>query len=97
MGKLTWRIPEYLLLKGVEASPEFAALAEEGWWKAATQLLTDKYLAELSAPFGAESDGDFEMRRGLQQRAHDLVPYLAETEIQHKKRLHTIAKVSASY
>ncbi len=96
MGRLSWRIPEYLLLKRVVASAEFAALSAnpKGWWASATRMLTDNYLADLSTPFVAESDGDFKMRQGLQHRAEHLVPYPAETEAEHRLRMATIAKVS---
>ena len=95
MGKMKWRVQEWLLLQRVQTSPEFVSLNRDAstWVGSATKLFTSRYVQELSYQLPVESDADFALRHQMQKRAKGLVPFGEETQVEMQYRLAHIAEV----
>ena len=95
MGKMNWRVQEWLLLQRVQSSPEFVALNREAstWVGSAAKLFKSRYIQELSYPLPAESEADLAMRQQMQKRAKGLVPFGEESQVEMQHRLANIAQV----
>ena len=100
MGRMKWRVQEWLYLEELSESPdgdEFLQRAHgadptEKWWKDAVNWFVAGYKDKFDYCFSAETLDELMARKKIQPRAVQ-IPYPAETDQDRQLRLQGISQV----
>ena len=98
MGRIKWRIQEWLYLEELATSAlgkELLGRNDHNWWKDAVRWFVTKYRERFNSRFDAETIEDFSMRSKLQPRAKQ-EHFPAETEQDRQERMANISSVRPS-
>ncbi|KAI1785020.1 hypothetical protein LXA43DRAFT_1100757 [Ganoderma leucocontextum] len=99
MGRIKWRVQEWLYLEELAQSEDGKALLERdvhNWWKDAVRWFVAKYKEKFDYCFAAETTEDFQIRRKLQPRATQQL-HPAETENDQNVRIGGISERIGNY